>query len=206
GPLDKHGFARRMPWKAIEIINEPNRSQAHLQFNSNEKTMSLWPHLFKCDLRVTIEGSQMEVVLTVTNLDDHPFSFSSALHTYLQVADIQQTKIQGLFNKEYIDSAHDDNRGIQSDPDLTFSDELDRIFLQPESSLQLWDGQRFLKVEQSGFFESVIWNPWLTRGAALSDLEPEGYRRFVCIEAAAVHPPIELKSGESWSGIQRLFA
>jgi D-hexose-6-phosphate mutarotase len=31
---------------------------------------------------------------------------------------------------------------------------------------------------------TVVWNPWATLAASLSDMEPDGWRRMVCIETA----------------------
>ena len=37
-------------------------------------------------------------------------------------------------------------------------------------------------------------------------MEPEGYRRMVCVEAAAIGLPIRLAPAASWSGVQILHA
>jgi len=59
-------------------------------------------------------------------------------------------------------------------------------------------------VRSVGFPDAVAWNPGAVKGAALTDLEPDGYRRFVCIEAAVVGEPVELAAGKRWQGTQVL--
>jgi len=58
----------------------------------------------------------------------------------------------------------------------------------------------------AGFTDVVIWNPGAERGAALSDLEPDGWLSMLCVEAAVVGTPVELGPGERWTGQQVLNA
>jgi len=52
----------------------------------------------------------------------------------------------------------------------------------------------------------VIWNPGPARAAALADMERDGERTMVCVEAAAVQQPITLQPHERWHGSQTLDA
>jgi glucose-6-phosphate 1-epimerase len=54
--------------------------------------------------------------------------------------------------------------------------------------------------------DTVVWNPAREKCALEADMEPEDYRRFVCVEAAAVGRPIRLAPGERWMGTQALIA
>jgi glucose-6-phosphate 1-epimerase len=58
----------------------------------------------------------------------------------------------------------------------------------------------------SGFPDAVIWNPGAERGAALKDLEPDGFRRMLCVEAAVVETPVLLPAGKRWTGAQSITA
>jgi glucose-6-phosphate 1-epimerase len=53
-----------------------------------------------------------------------------------------------------------------------------------------------------GFTDTVVWNPGTAKCASMPDLEPEDYRRFVCVEAATVGMPVHLAPGERWEGVQ----
>ena len=39
-------------------------------------------------------------------------------------------------------------------------------------------------MEKQGSPSTVVWNPWAEKAAALADLPDDGFRHFVCIEAA----------------------
>jgi glucose-6-phosphate 1-epimerase len=52
----------------------------------------------------------------------------------------------------------------------------------------------------------VVWNPGAALAAGMSDLEPEGWRRMLCVEAAAVARPVVVAPGARWEGRQRLEA
>ena len=69
--------------------------------------------------------------------------------------------------------------------------------LMPESRLD---------VATAGFRDAVVWNPWAERCAALPDMPDDGYRRMLCIEAAAIGKPVSLKQNETWLGRQTLTA
>jgi glucose-6-phosphate 1-epimerase len=52
----------------------------------------------------------------------------------------------------------------------------------------------------------VVWNPWEIGNAQISDMPPLGFRRMLCVEAAAIESPVSLAPGDSWSGRQSLTA
>jgi glucose-6-phosphate 1-epimerase len=60
-------------------------------------------------------------------------------------------------------------------------------------------------LEQTGFKDAVVWNPGAADAAALSDMEDEEYRRFVCIEPALLEPQ-QLEPGGVWRGTYRAVA
>jgi len=53
-----------------------------------------------------------------------------------------------------------------------------------------------------GFPDAVIWNPGPVRASRLADLEPDGYLRMVCVEAAVAGTSVTLNPGEAWHGAQ----
>ena len=96
-----------------------------------------------------------------------------------------------------------DAGGVGEQPEA-FSGEVDRVYPQAPSPLLLDSGQGMLQIAAAGFPDVVVWNPGALKGPAFPDLEPQGYRRFVCVEAAAAASPIELEPGQEWSGSQIL--
>ena len=61
-------------------------------------------------------------------------------------------------------------------------------------------------MQNPGFPDGVIWNPGADLAAKLTDLDPDGYRRFVCVEAAVFRAPITLQPYQTWRSGQTLTA
>lgn len=132
------------------------------------------------------------------------FTFQAALHTYLRVADADQTHIEGLQGAAYRDRRADGHPGVQHPALLGLAGGLDRIYPGAPRRLLLVEPAATVEVCAEGFPDLVVWNPGPLRAAAIADLEPEGQRRMVCIEAAAVVQAVRLSPSQSWSGCQRL--
>jgi glucose-6-phosphate 1-epimerase len=127
------------------------------------------------------------------------------MHTYLAVADINHIKIDGLGNCPYIDTTQTPHQlNTQKEKSLLFSGEVDRIYPGAPAKLQLFDGQQATGVESQGFPDVVVWNPWQEKTAQLNDMEPDGYRHMVCIEAAAIQSPVMLAPNQTWAASQIL--
>ena len=47
---------------------------------------------------------------------------------------------------------------------------------------------------------AVVWNPWDKKAKAMTDFGDDDYKHMLCVEAAAVEKPINLKPGEEWKG------
>jgi len=154
---------------------------------------------------VTLGGQQLDLTFRVTNTGDAPFSFTCALHTYLRVADAHATVIEGLNGTRYRErQGHLEE--AQSEPELKLSGPVDRVYLDAPAQVIVREPARSTRVLSSGFRDLVVWNPWAERGATLSDLEPDGYRRMVCVEAAVIGAPVQLDPEQSWQGTQTLVA
>ena len=202
GPLPKHGFARVAQWE----LAQADGSSALLRLRDSEATRRTWPFAFVAELKVVIGGRQLTIALTITNTGAQDFTFTSALHTYLRVADAQQTVIENLAGLRYRDQVLGNSEHVQVDRSLGFQGEVDRIYFNAPKTLFVRESDRTLQVTAEGFPDVVIWNPGADKGAALSDLEPNGYQQMVCVEAAAIAAPIRLNAHESWRGSQSLQA
>jgi glucose-6-phosphate 1-epimerase len=205
GPLPKHGFARTARWDFTGIDTGANSAVAHFCLRDSEATRQLWPHAFLAELSVTVGGPRLEIALDVTNTGAQPLSFAAALHTYLRVVDIHAVVLGNLAEVRYLDQVLGGEH-VQAEPDLRFAGEVDRIYFNAPAQLWVREPERITRVEKEEFADWVIWNPWAERGAALADLEPEGYRRMMCLEAAAVGSPIHLEAGAHWRGLQRVWS
>ena len=201
GPGPKHGFARTHLWRPVAQTDLYRLSFA---LDADDATMALWPHRFSCKLSLSLDSDSMTIELTVHNRDEHAFEFTAALHTYLRVADLSRSLLLGLEDVPYRLAADVGLMHAADDTPLRFDAEVDRIYATPSRPLRLTDGDSVLRIAASGFADTVVWNPGAEGGARLHDLEPDGYRHFVCVEAAAVLAPVKLAPGASWAGEQRL--
>lgn len=201
GPFQRHGFARNQVWS----VESSGPGTAILSLKDNPETRALWPHAFACEFEVRVGGNELSMKLTVSNPGTEPFEFAAALHTYLKVDDIASTRVVGLSGRSFRDN--NDRSRIQVDHDeaVTFPGEIDRGYFDVPRQVEVVDGTGTLKVQSHGFPDAVVWNPGPAKSAAMKDMEPEGFRRFVCVEAAAIQTSVKLGPGETWSGAQRLL-
>ncbi|MFT5739084.1 MAG: glucose-6-phosphate 1-epimerase [Gammaproteobacteria bacterium] len=206
GPLLKHGFARLSIWKLLGVEQIGDSAQAILQLEDSAATRAIWPHAFRATLTVTVAGSLLRLEFKVQNTGATPFTFTAALHSYLQVHDISKTVVENLGNSRYWDAVTGDLDNTQLAPELRFNGEVDRVYGQVPVPVVVHEPGRRMTVLATGFPDVVLWNPGAKKCAALSDIEPAGYRRMLCVEAAVINEPPELQAGESWCGAQELRA
>ena len=202
-PIDvgkpSHGFARISQWTVFSsrVINEED-VQLHLKLTDDALTRSLWPHAFEATVRITL-SDQLHVDLIIQNNSKEAFTFTGALHTYLNVSNIDQIAIQGLDGCEYIDQLVDGPLKSQNGS-IRFTQETDNIYVDTSATCILDDGglSRRIIVEKSGSESTVIWNPWIDKAARMTDFGNDEYQRMVCIETAnAAHNSVEIPPGSA---------
>ena len=207
GPLPRHGFVRTARWSLLHQEQDGGQATAVLRLGSSAETLAIWPQPFELRLRVTVGGDRLSLELAVGNTGREAMRFNAALHTYLQVGEIGAAVLSGLQGLRYRDSAAGGVMRDEQDEAVRIAGEVDRIYFEAPSALALSDGQSHLRIEQTGFADTVVWNPGPTKAAALADLEqPDGYRHMLCVEAAVIGRPVGLASGEHWTGSQTLVA
>ena len=207
GPLPQHGFARKSEWKVVDDGNSGEESSSvRLELEDDHRTRELWDHHFRTELQVTIDDKTLEVKLTATNTGDDIFTFTAALHTYIAVADIREAAIRGLTGKWYLDKTQGGIETKDEAKKLVISDETDRVYLKAPKKIEVEDrgNDRRIEVRATGFKDAVIWNPWVEKVTGFIGLGTEDYLRMICVEAAQIGSPVELKPGASWSGAQTL--
>jgi len=198
GPLPKHGFARNRAWELIGA----DAGSARFQLRDSDATRAIWPHAFLAEFMVAVPDRMLVMELVVANRGEESFSFTAALHTYLRVDDIASTQIENLRGLKYFDAVLK-QEALQTEDTLAFPSEIDRVYFGATKVI-VRDGRRSLEVQNVGFPDGVIWNPGAKLAATLSDLDPDGYRHFVCVEAAIFREPITLGPYQMWRGGQLL--
>ncbi len=206
GPLPMHGLVRLMTWDLTAAEADGQRAVAMFRLSDTAESRRHWEHRFLAELTLAIGGDRMSVMLAVTNTGAEGFDFTAALHTYLAVAGITATTVTGLAGLRYRDTAAGGIEVHDGAPQVEFAGEVNRIYLRTPAETRVVEPGRTTVVQQAGFPDTVVWNPAAAKCATMADLEPEDYRRFVCVEAAAVGVPIRLAPGERWQGTQTLLA
>ena len=137
GPLRQHGFGRRLPWGFVGAESTGEVVTATLRLQDSGETRREWPHRFRADLIVALGARELAMTLAVTNEGDSAFSFTVALHTYLAVADLSTTYVEGLAGLHYRDHAAGDAATRQVAPRVDFPGEVDRLYLDVPAELRL---------------------------------------------------------------------
>lgn len=195
-----HGFARSSEWQLVEHRESEAGVIVSLGLKPNEETLAVWPHQFDARLNVEI-GDQLKVTLDVKNTDSQPWTFSGALHTYLNVGDIHNTTTTGM-GAEYIDSLQG-GKICKGGSELVLTDTIDRVYTQPEAQIFVADKnlERTLTVENHGHNSAVLWNPWAEGATAMGDMQDDGYLTMMCVESTLHAPSLEagktLQPGEN---------
>jgi glucose-6-phosphate 1-epimerase len=194
-----HGFARIQEWTLVEHRESEDGVVVTLGLSANNDTRAIWPYEFSLLLHIAISET-LEVKLEVKNTDDKAWTFSSALHTYLNIGDIHQVTTTGM-GPEYIDKLQD-SKICWGDNALQLTDTIDRIYTQPEDEILVSDPviKRQLVVKNGGHNSAVLWNPWDDGAKSMADMQDNGYLTMLCVEST-IHAPclsagVTLQPGE----------
>jgi len=206
GPLAQHGFARTLGWTLGEAEQlADGRARLIATLTDSQATRSLWPHPFRLELAVTVGAAALDVDMLVRNTGGAAFEFCCALHTYFATHS-EAARIDGLQRRPYVDN-NDGTPGLDDDDGpLVVDRATGRFYFGAADPLTLQDRGARVAIRQDGFRDVVVWNPGAHPPAPLHGLPPEGYRHFVCVEAAVIEHPIVLAAGASWQGGQHLNA
>ncbi len=212
GPSIRHGFARTRPWRVVRSGmvggTADGAAEAVLALTDADldaETRARWPHAFRLELTVRVAGDALALTLAVENPGDAPFAFTGALHTYLRVGDAGAARVRGLEAVGGRDTAAGGAPLAPRGAPLGLAGEVDHLYFHVPGPVTLDDAalRRATRVAQTGFRDVVVWNPGAARAAALADLEPGGWQRYVCVEAAAAEP-VAVAPGARWGGTQTL--
>jgi glucose-6-phosphate 1-epimerase len=199
GSLPKHGFARTSRWTLVK----QRQGQGVFMLRDTPETRALWPHAFELELEINLQGQELLLWLTVKNTGNSAFDFMAALHTYLAVSEVTGVEATGLRGLTFTDDVTNTEHA-DSSASISFGTDIDRLYHEAEPQTVRVGVH---EVNQEGFRDTVVWNPGPATGSKISDLDqPDGWRKFVCVEAAQVIKPMHLEAGESWRGGQQLIA
>jgi glucose-6-phosphate 1-epimerase len=187
GSFPAHGFARTSIWRLLAVDEVAgSRVRAVFELGAGDASAAFFPHVFTARTTI-IAGDDLEVSFDVVNGGSAPFAFEAALHTYFAVSDCEAIAVEGLGGHTYVDKVSGGERHLQGPGPLRISGEVDRVY-HSGGPVTLVDpaGARSLRLETRGAASTVVWNPGAKKAGALTDVSPDGFRRFVCLETGNV--------------------
>lgn len=206
GELPKHGFVRTREWQLSARRSGDDYALVTLETSDDETTRALWPHAFRLELTLMIEADRIDLELCVVNTGALEFEFTAALHTYLRTIQVEDVALEGLHGHDYRDAANGDKVVRETGTELLVEAETDRVYRQVRRPQLLRAGNLSLGIQQQGFPDVVVWNPWVEKCASLTDMPADGWRHMLCVEAAAADTAQQLAAGDEWYGRQTLVA
>lgn len=194
--LPAHGFSRTALFELGEVREiDVETTELTLILRDDEKSRKIWNYSFKLEVIFRVSEA-LHVSMKTTNTDTKDFMITQALHTYFNISDIDDVKIEGLENREYLDTLNS-TKNVQNGV-ITISSECDRVYQDVRSETLLKDKNRVVKIDSKGSSSTVVWNPWVEKGSKMSGMKADAYREFVCIETAnAFEDSIVIRAGES---------
>ena len=197
-----HGFARLAHWSLVGA--EDGDGAATLTFRLTDSdvaglpSVQFWPHPFELTYSMTF-GAELAIDLAVRNTGEEAYSFEEALHTYFAVKDIAGVTIEGLDGLQFLDRAP--NAPTEPAPQVgvvTFTDETDRVHSSVGASAIVDPaGRGVITVAKDRSANTVVWNPWSAKAAAMPDFGDDEWTDMVCVETANVlHHAVTLGAGD----------
>lgn len=188
-PGPSHGFARTEPWTLVFAALVGSELHLTLTLGPTDRSRALGYPDLQIAYQIAI-GSTLGLQLTLANSGPDPMPIGEALHTYLHVADVRQTRLFGLTGAQYLDKMDEMRQKLETAAPITFTGPTDRLYFNTESTCVVEDsllGRRLI-VSKANSRSTVVWNPWTELTAGLKDMEPEGWRGMLCVETANAGP------------------
>ncbi|KAJ1961560.1 hypothetical protein H4R35_007435 [Dimargaris xerosporica] len=209
GPLmpGQHGFARKLRWEYTGV-NKDDESEIMVGFelrDSDATRASGWSYSFRLNYLVTLTANSLGTHLAVTNTDKVAFPFTSLLHTYFATPDINHVAIDNLTGLNYTDKLHKCHVFYEDRPQVTFDQEVDRIYHgTPETLILHVSPDETMQLKSFGFEDTVVWNPWVDKAKDMVDFGDSEYKSMFCVESGSVHEAVKLPPSQTWEAGQLL--
>lgn len=207
GPHTRHGFARRVLWQLTEQKQDPafvfatwRLTHEALPTHHRDEIPSGW----WAEVTVMLSPERLDVELAVGNDGAAPLAFTGGLHTYLATQELELSQLSGLYGLTYRDANANWQEVKETAPELVVDRAVNRVYPAPTRALLWKTGKVATGIDQAGFANLVVWNPG--ENHTLADLPADGFRRFLCVEAAQLTEPVTLDPGAEWAGRQSLVA
>ncbi|GAB2227390.1 hypothetical protein Droror1_Dr00009210 [Drosera rotundifolia] len=199
GAIQQHGFARNLEWSVVDSESAGEKPVITLELKDGPYSRSMWDFSFQALYKITLDSKSLSTELRVTNTDEKPFSFTTALHTYFR-ASATGASVSGLKGCKTLNKDPDPKNPLESKEErdaVTFPGFVDCIYLSAPNEIYLENGlgDKIL-LRNSNWSDAVLWNPHVQMETC--------YRDFVCVENAKIGE-VQLAPNQSWTATQRLI-
>jgi len=174
-----HGFARLLKWHLTKHVETQEHVTLLFTLQESAYTLKLFPYAFTLTLTMVL-GKRLNVSLEVVC----DVKTTGALHSYFRTQDAREEKIRGL-GEVYLD-ALDAHKEKHTPYPLQFTQEVDRVYTQSDTTTQITSKRRKLTLKHSGYSDIVVWNPWHETSSKLADMKEDDYLKMFCVESAKI--------------------
>lgn len=184
GPM--HGFARSSEWQVQSAsLSNDGKMEMTFSLHPNDAARALGFNAFRALFHVAL-GAELEMDLEIHNESNEPVVWEDALHTYFAIGDVHQVSVTGLENTTYLDKTDGFREKRRDAAPIRFAKETDEMYLDTRATCVIRDPawSRRIVIEKSGSDTTVVWNPWIEKSKALSDMDPDEWPGMLCVETA----------------------
>lgn len=210
--LPQHGFARLVAWDFQGVVVD-NLEKTEISFTLKngpwipEGQRDIWGHDFRLIYTITLQQNTLKTNLSVQNTGASAFKFTTLLHTYFKLDNVDALRIKGLCGykfKEFKEDRSEDRDAV------TIGSEVDRVYAHAKTPAITLENtvlsNALVLCKSDSFKDVVVWNPWAENAKKMADFGDEEYKEMVCVEVGAVVDPIILEAGLKWEAHQVLVA
>ncbi|GAV60020.1 Aldose_epim domain-containing protein [Cephalotus follicularis] len=198
GAIQQHGFARNVDWSIVDSDTVKGNPVVTLELKDCPYSRAMWDFSFQALYKVILDTKSLSTELIITNTDNKPFSFSTALHTYFS-ASVTGASVRGLKGCKTFNKDPDPTNPLEGKEErdvVSFPGFVDCIYLDAPNELHLDNGLGdVISVRNTNWSDAVLWNPHLQMEAC--------YKDFVCVENAKIGN-VQLEPDQSWTAKQLL--
>lgn len=206
--LPRHGFVRYRRWRVVDQGQGKDFVFVTLRDEADSASLALWPHKWAAELTVMLEAGRLTVELFIDNTGSEAFTFTAGLNTHVRVAQVEDVSVSGLFGLSYFDgreyAEEADVARSERAVELQLDDVTDRRYhALSDRALLLNAAHHSLGMQQNGFADFVLWQPWEEGAARMPDMAIDEWCHFIGLRSAALTPQ-HLPANEQWVGRQIL--
>jgi len=213
--LSQHGFARSEVWQWDgAITNNDSEVSVALTLGQTQKISKVYKKQFLLKYIVTLAEHHLTSELHVKNLSTpevtgppNVLEFQALFHNYIR-APSTQVLIRPLNQLSYYDKteATEERRStakVETRAIIDVKTYTDSVYENAGQKYDLQWADQGITISSTNFKDVVVWNPQ-ENGRKMSDMEDNGWERFVCVEPGYVRGFVKLEVGQDWVGQQVL--